>query len=301
MSRLQSRDARLFAPETATNLRVVLFVLASVVLMTLDHRHHHLELVRDVLSAAVYPAQYLVQAPFEAGGWLSENLKSLNTLKQENQQLRRRQLQLNVQLQRLSALEAENRRLRALLDSSTTLGQRVQIAELLTVDLDPYDRHQILINRGSHHGVQQGQPLLDQAGIVGQIVHAGPLTANGVLITDPNHALPVQVVRNGLRSLAVGTGRSQELSLPYIPNNEDIRPGDLLVTSGLGGRFPPGYPVARVSQVAFDPSRPFARITARPTAHLDRIREVLLMMEPARQAPDPPREAGTIAAADPEE
>lgn len=286
MARLKSNQKPLFAAETAANIKVIVCVLASIVLMTLDHRQH-LSTVRGVLATAVYPWQYLVQLPARTGGWLSEHLQSRSTLLEENQRLRQKQLFINAQLQKLTALEAENRRLRLLLESSVNLGERVLIAELLTVDFDSYHRHQILINKGSLHGVHVGQPLLDQEGIVGQIVHANPLTSTAILITDPNHALPVQVNRNGLRTLAVGTGNFNELKLPYIPNNDDIQVGDLLVTSGLGGRFPRGYPVAHVTEVSFDPGQPFARITAKPTAWLDRIREVLLITTPPGERPLP--------------
>jgi rod shape-determining protein MreC len=260
-----------------SNLRIALFVLLSVALMVADHRSHHTDALRDVLSTCLYPLQYLIQLPFEAGNWLSRNLASRSVLLEENARLHRKQLLINAQLQRLTALEAENRRLRSLLQSSVDIRQRTLIAELLNVDFDPY-RHQVLLNKGTYHGVKSGQPLLNQRGVIGQIFHASLLTASAILITDPNHILSVQVNRNGMRTLALGTGRFQELELPYVPNNEDIQVGDLLVTSGLGGRFPPGYPVAKVSQVKLEPSRPFARIVAQPTAQLERSREFLLLI-----------------------
>ncbi len=293
MFHLKRHQKPLFAGETAANIKVIACILLSIVLMTLDHRQH-LSTVRDVLATVVYPWQYLVQLPSWTGDWLNENLQSRSALLEENQRLRNKQLFINAQLQKLTALEAENRRLRLLLESSVNLGERVLIAELLTVDFDSYHRHQILINRGSLNGAHVGQPLLDQEGIVGQIVHANPLTSLAILITDPNHSLPVQVNRNGLRTLAVGTGNFNELKLPYIPNNDDIRVGDLLITSGLGGRFPRGYPVARITEVSFDPGQPFARVAAKPTASLDRIREVLLITTPP--APPPPQATATITA-----
>ncbi|MDS4068577.1 MAG: rod shape-determining protein MreC, partial [Candidatus Competibacter sp.] len=157
-------------------------------------------------------------------------------------------------------------------------------AELLAVDFDPY-RHHILLNRGRQHGVYVGQPVLDQHGVIGQIIRADPFSSTAILITDPNHALPIQINRTGVRTLALGTGKFQELELPHIPNNEDVVIGDLLVTSGLGGRFPRGYPVGMVTKVEFDPGSPFAHIVARPIAQLDRIREVMLLeSEPAATA-----------------
>lgn len=278
-------DQRLFTADAAANVRVVIFVLVCVALMTLDHRQQHLERLRNVLATAVFPLQTLVSVPFDAIDRLAVDLASRSTLLEENARLRQKQLFISAQLQKLTALEAENRRLRLLLESSVRLGERVLIAELIRVDFDPY-RHQILLDKGTYHGVHPGQPLLDEAGIVGQVVHANVFTSTAILITDPNHALPVQVNRNGLRTLAVGTGNFQALELPHVPNSDDIRVGDLLVTSGLGGRFPRGYPVARITRLELDPSRPFAYILARPTARLDRRREVLLIIgEPEQTVP----------------
>lgn len=273
----QSDNEPIFSVDSAANIRVMVFAALSLVLMTLDHREQHLEQVRNILATAIYPLQALVDAPFALASWSSDTLASRRVLLEENASLKRKQLLIGAQLQKLTALEAENRRLRLLLESSVRLGERVLIAELLKVDFDPY-RHQILINKGTRHGVHAGQPLLDEAGILGQIVHANAFTSTAILITDPNHAVPVQVNRNGLRTLAVGTGNFQLLELPHVPNNDDIWVGDLLITSGLGGHFPRGYPVARVIQVEFDPSRPFARVLAKPIAHLDRRREVLLIV-----------------------
>jgi len=281
----QNQSKPLFAAETAVNLRLFVFVLLSIVVMTLDHRHQHLDSVRNALATLVFPVQYAIQLPFDAAQRLSRSLASHATLLEENRRLRQKQVFINAQIQKLAALEAENRRLRMLLESSVNISERVLIAELMKVDFDPY-RHRILLNKGTFHGVHAGQPLLDQQGIIGQIVHASTFTATAILITDPNHALPVQVNRNGLRTLAVGTGNFQELELPHIPNNDDIEVGDLLVTSGLGGRFPRGYPVATVTRVEFDPGRPFARITARPITELDRKREMLLIVDdPASNHP----------------
>jgi len=176
----------------------------------------------------------------------------------------------------MDALEAENMRMRNLLDSSFKIGDRVLIAELVAVDLDPY-RQQVLINKGTSSGVYEGQPVLDANAVMGQVTHVNPLTATVLLITDARHALPVQVNRNGLRTVALGTGRINVLELPHLPNNADISVGDLLITSGLGGHFPPGYPVAEVTSVVREPGQPFAVVEARPMAHLDRTREALLV------------------------
>lgn len=244
--------------------------------MTLDHRQHALEGIRSTLSMVVYPMQYVVNLPFEASEWASEALSSHSTLLEENRELKAKQLKLEFKLQKFAALETENKRLRALLQSASRRWERVLIAELLSVDFDPF-KHQLLLNKGAHDGIEEGQPLLDAHGIMGQVIHVSPINSTAILITDPSHAIPVQVNRNGLRTLAVGTGEDNTLDVPHLPNNADIKVGDLLVTSGLGLRFPAGYPVARVESIKRDPQLPYARITAIPTAQLDRAREVLLV------------------------
>ena len=183
---------------------------------------------------------------------------------------------MRARLQQFEALEAENMRLRDLVGSSFKIGDRVLIAELLAVDLDPY-KQQVVINQGSLAGVFVGQPVLDANAVMGQVIQVTPMTSTVLLITDASHALPVQVNRNGLRTIAFGTGRIHELELPHLPHNADIREDDLLVTSGLAGHFPPGYPVARVTQVNREPGEPFATVIATPSAHLERTREVLLV------------------------
>lgn len=270
------RIRHLFAINPTATLRLGVWVALAIVLMTVDHRYRYLDGVRDVLATAVYPLHHLVGLPTATRNWLIENLASRGALLDENARLREKQVFLNAQLQKLIVLEAENRRLRSLLESVVNAPERVLIAELLAVDFDPY-RHHILINRGRQHGVHVGQPVLDQHGVIGQVIRADPLTASVILVTDPHHALPIQVNRTGVRTLALGTGHFQKLELPHVPNHEDVRVDDLLITSGLGGRFPHGYPVGTVTEVQFDPSSPFARIIARPVARLDRIREVMLL------------------------
>lgn len=244
--------------------------------MTVDHRQHHLEGIRAGLSVVVYPLQALVDLPFSVGGWASETLAARTTLLQENRELREQQLALQFKLQKLEALESENQRLRSLLQSSSRKWERVLIAELLKVDIDPF-RQTVWLNKGSNDGVFEGHPLLDAYGIIGQVMHVSQFTSQAILITDPSHAVPVQINRNGLRALAVGTGEDGILDIPHLPNNADIEVGDLLVTSGLGLRFPPGYPVAKVSSIEKDPTEPFATVHATPLAHLKRTREVLLV------------------------
>lgn len=250
--------------------------MLSVVLMVMDHKYHNLETLRAALSVVVYPLQLTTDLPGTVSEWLGESLASRRHLQEENDSLRTQELMQKVQLQRLASLESENMRLRELLDSSFKVGEKVLIAELLSVNLDPY-KHLIVINKGKVNDVYPGQPLLDAKGVMGQIIHVGPYTSTAMLITDSSHAIPVQDNRNGLRTIALGTGTINRLELPYIPNNADIRPGDLLVTSGLGGHFPPGYPVAEVTAVQHDPGHTFSQVAASPLAELNRSREVLLV------------------------
>src|SRR6185295_10883975 len=202
----------------------------------------------------------------------------------ENRQFRTERLETEGRLQRLEALERENQRLRELLDSTARVGRRALVAEILSVDLDPY-RQRFELNRGLVDDVYIGQALIDAKGVVGQIVRVGPLTSEALLITDADHAVPVSVNRNGLRTIAVGTGDSGRLRLPYLTNNANIVVGDLLISSGLGGVFPAGYPVGRVIEVTLRPEQAFAEVLAEPSSSLDRDREVLLVWDSSEAAP----------------
>lgn len=244
--------------------------------MTIDHRQHHLESIRSVLSVVVYPLQQLVNIPVNIGLWVSGSFADRAELLEENANLHMQQTLLKTQLQKFSAIEAENLRLRELLKSSKRISDQVLFAEILAVDLDPFTR-QIVINKGSNFNVYNGQPILDADGVMGQIIHVGPYSSTAMLITDPNHAIPVELNRSGYRAIAIGTGGKGYLELPNIPNNTDISVDDLLVSSGLGGRFPPGYPVGRISSIEMDTSQAYAKVTVAPSANLDRGREVMLV------------------------
>jgi rod shape-determining protein MreC len=209
----------------------------------------------------------------------------------ENEQLKRERLSTNFRLQRLDTLEAENRRLRELLESTEALGHRVLIAEVLAVDPNPY-RKRFNLNRGLRDGVFVGQALLDADGVVGQVAQVGPFTSEAVLITDPDHTLPVSVNRNGIRTVAVGTGESNRLRLRALTNSSDVVAGDLLISSGLGGVFPSGYPVARIVEVQIRPGQSFAEVIAEPVSKLDRDQEVLLVWTDDNQ---PPAETARLA------
>lgn len=283
--------ATLFIEAPALAAKTVLLLAAAILIMLFDRREGALGPVRSTLSVVLYPLQWAVDAPFAFGRWTSENLASRGALIERAATLEREQLATRGQLQRMAALEVENLRLRQLMQSSARLTERVAVAEILTVDLDPF-RHRVVIDKGSGAGAYEGQPLLDAQGVMGQIVSVGPVSAQAILITDASHALPVEVNRTGLRTIAVGTGDIDRLELPYLPNSADVREGDLLVTSGLGGRFPRGYPVAVVRRVARDPGAAFAQIDAAPSAALNRSREVLLVFSGAPFVGPPVPEAG---------
>ncbi|MEO7557651.1 MAG: rod shape-determining protein MreC [Gammaproteobacteria bacterium] len=272
----QSQMKPLFMGGPSLILRLLFFTMISLILMTVDHRQLHLKDLRAGLSLLVYPVQYVVNLPAVWKQLLDKGLSSHASLVKDNERMARQNLLLKVRLQKFAALEAENMRLRELLQSSRKLDERMLIAELLAVDMDPF-RHQVTLNKGSVRGVVAGQPLLDASGVMGQIVHVGPFTSTALLITDPSHALPVQINRNGLRGLAIGTGSFNRLDMPYQSKNADVRVGDLLITSGLGGGFPADYPVAKIVAVERQPGQPFAKISAEPSARLEHSREVLLV------------------------
>ncbi len=279
----------LFTRGPSTTLRLLALIILSIVLMFFDHRQHQLSALRNALTVAIYPLRYIVDLPFSAGHWLSTTLTSRSELFAENSRLHDEQLILKARLQKLFALEAENSRLRTLLESSARLRERVLIAELLSVDLAPFSRH-IILNKGELHGTYPGQAIIDAEGIMGQIIEVSPLQSKAILITDPNHTIPVEINRNGLRTIAAGMGEINQLALVHMPNNADILVGDLLVSSGLGGRFPSGYPVARVSKVERSTDSPFAKVEAEPLAALESSREVLLLWKAHSPFPNTPTE-----------
>jgi rod shape-determining protein MreC len=232
--------------------------------------------LRTTLSFFVDPIKYLVDLPSVLLDQIVDSATTYRTLKLENESLREEQLIHQTKLLKFAALEKENIRLRALLENSFKLGEQVLVAELLSVNMEPYE-HIVVVNKGTRFGVHPQQPVLDANGVVGQVFRALPFSSEIMLITDPNHAIPVQVNRNGLLTIAVGSGQLNKLVLPYLPSNADIRPGDLLITSGLGGTFPQGYPVAVVDEFTSQPNKAFASITATPKALLDRNRELMIV------------------------
>jgi rod shape-determining protein MreC len=266
-----------------------------VSLLALEQRDRRIDYLRSALSLIVYPIQNLVDLSTQLTGGVFENLSSYRQLFEENAELKQEMLIYKTKQLKFEALEKENIRLHALLENSFKLGEQVLVAEIVSVNLAPYEQV-VLVNKGSRFGIHAQQPVLDANGVVGQVIRSNPLTAEIMLITDPSHAIPVQVNRNGLRTIAFGSGRPDRLNLPFLTNNADIRPGDLLISSGLGGTFPQGYPVAVVETVEPQADKPFATIYAKPKASLDTSREVLIVWSNSTPVPlTPPATFGTGA------
>ncbi|MCL4125558.1 UNVERIFIED_CONTAM: hypothetical protein GTU68_016397, partial [Idotea baltica] len=267
----------LFTNRTSLNTRLALAFLASLTLFFLDARLNYFSGLRSHLATALYPVQIIASFPNDIGHWASDYFQTRTKLSEQNASLKAINLLNSVRLQKLQALERENLRLHELLGSSFRLPERVIVAELLTIDSDPYSQ-QVVINRGALYDVFEGQPVLDARGVMGQVASVSRFSSRVILLTDPSHAIPVQVNRNGLRSVATGRGLSNPLQLAFLPHNADIRIGDLLVTSGLGGRFPVGYPVGTVSDIAHIAGKPFVNVKVKPAADLETSREVLLVL-----------------------
>ena len=282
----------------ALGLRLLLLAGLSILLLVIDHRDNHLDTVRKAIGATVYPLRVIVDAPVSLWRWSQETTASRNQLQIENSRLNTERLLTKARLQRYSALEAENARLRAMLEARTQVRDQVRVAEIMSASSNPF-RHVLVVDKGTRDGVYNGQTLVDANGVVGQIIEAGILSSQSILISDPDHALPVEVNRNGLRTIAVGTGDYEQLDLPFLPNNADIQPGDLLVTSGLGGAFPAGYPVAIIDSVTRIPQEPFAIVTAKPAAALNQIREVMLIWSSVETETDTANDEAAIVDEEP--
>ncbi|WFM73255.1 rod shape-determining protein MreC [Halomonas sp. CKK8] len=284
----------LFSHGPLPGYRMLLCVILASALMFADTRFTRMEPVRAQLSTLVAPIQWLVSLPSDVLNWASLALSDQRALVDENRRLREQILTLSHRVQRMASLTAENVRLRELLAATRQRDMPYITAELLSLDPDPFT-HQMVIDRGRRDGVYVGQPVLDASGLVGQITATSAYSSRVLLLADASHALPVQVNRNGLRFILQGSGSYDALNVTHVPDTADIRAGDLLTTSGLGGRFPPGYPVARVADVVHDPGQPFARVTAAPVAQLQRSRHFLLLFPPAPPAAPPEGELAAPA------
>ncbi|OHV12268.1 rod shape-determining protein MreC [Kushneria phosphatilytica] len=261
---------------------MLLCAFLALMLLYADHRFDWMDGVRGHAATVTTPIQWVVSLPSRGLNWASRIVSSQSELIEENRQLHRQLLTLSQRVQRMASLSAENVRLRQLLHATPRQNIPWMTAELMTLDNDPF-LHQMVVDRGRVDGAYIGQPVVDASGLVGQVTSVSRYTSRVLLITDASHAVPVQINRNGLRFIAQGAGQSNTLNVMNVPNNTDIREGDLLVTSGMADRFPEGYPVARVSEVRRNPGGPFAHVEAAPIARLDRSRQFLMLF--ARSVP----------------
>jgi rod shape-determining protein MreC len=276
--------------------RTVLYSLLAIGIMIVDKRYDHLGAIRRVLSVIVYPAQVAIASPFEGWAWLRESVTTRDALRADKAKLEQELRVANFKLQRYEALEAEVRRLRGLRDNTAGVTTKFVIGDIMDVDLDAI-RERVVVDKGARDGVFVGQAVLDAGGVFGQVARVGELTCEVILISDAAHAIPVQVNRNGLRTIAVGSGDSNHLRLPFVSTAADLIKGDLLVTSGLGGVFPAGYPVGTVVEVRRDPAASLAEIDVRPAAALDRSRQLLFVWMSSAPAPPTTGPAAAPAAA----
>ncbi len=268
-----------------------MLVVLSAVLMVVDARLDVLQPLRAQLGVITAPAYQVARLPLSLWEGVAQQFSSRSELLAENEKLKAEGLLMQGRLQKLATLTEQNVRLRELLNSAALVDEKVLVTELIGVDPNPFT-HRILIDKGEKDGVFLGQPVLDARGLMGQVVEVMPYTARVLLLTDTNHSIPVQVNRNGLRAIAAGTGNPERLELRHVADTADIKEGDLLVSSGMGQRFPAGYPVASVSEVVHDSGQPFAIVRAIPTAALNRSRYMLLVFTDARS----PEERATEAA-----
>lgn len=266
----------LFAHGRKPTIRLIVLAAISMILLYYDQRTDRLEPLRNSLAVITYPVQIIVDLPFRTSTWVSESLTQRKQLIQENKRLRRDNLLLASQVQRLRSLDNENRELRELLRATRHIQAEFTSARLLAISMNPSEQR-VVLNKGRKHGVESGMPIMDSSGVMGQVTRVYPFHAEGILISDPEYAIPVQIARTGVRSILAGEGNSQTLQLLYVPINTDIERGDTLITSGVGGRFPPNYPVATVLDIKRLDSSPFAVITAGAVAQLSRSQDVLLV------------------------
>lgn len=266
----------IFSKTPPLGVRLFLAVLLSILMIVSDGRSNAMIQIRNMLETAVSGLYYFANTPRSVLDGVSNNFIDNNKLLIENRVLKEQVREKSADLLLLEQLKVENQRLRLLLSSPLRQDEYKKVAEVLTAEIDSY-RQQIIINQGKQDGVFVGQPIIDEKGVVGQVISVGEKSSRVLLVTDVTHAIPVQVLRNDVRAIASGTGHNDELVLDNLPRSTDIVKGDILVTSGLGRRFPEGYPVAVVESVANDTKSHFARVVARPLASLDRLRYLLLL------------------------
>ncbi len=261
----------------------------------MNHQNSSFRKIRSQISVVILPLQTIVDRPVQFYHWVENSFSTQQDVLEENARLRARQIMLQAKLQKLLSLERENAQLRELLSSSTShVSDKMVVAQLLSADLDPLTQ-EVVVDKGTREGVFIGQPVLDAYGIMGQVIDVGLFTSKILLITDARSAIPVQDTRNGLRAIVSGTSYSDELILLHTPTTVDVKVGDYFVTSGLGGRFPFGYPVGQVAAIKKATTERFASIIIKPAAHVDRARLVVLVWPP--ETPDAKEKAENWRAA----
>lgn len=266
----------IFGAGPSLPLRISLAFVLSFITITFDTYTESSKQLRNYLNSFVAPVQYLADLPLQAFDGASKYAASKQSLLDENKRLRELQLLQNEKLQRYGLLQSENAKLRALLDTNLRVDSERKVAEIMAVASNPFSQN-VLVNKGSTDDVFESQPVLDDLGVVGQVISAGTTTSRVILITDQTHALPIRVARNDVRGILSGTGNINRMSLINLPHGTDVKVGDQLITSGLGEIFPDGYPVAVITQILPDESQPFMNIIAKPIAQLDRLKHVLLL------------------------
>ena len=277
---------------------MLIIALISVGVIVVDYHYGYLDPVRRTISSALTPVQRSVDVPHSIGNWLSDTFASRKALREENESLKARMIVLEAQVLKLASVTAEVNRLRELMNASALVDESVVVAEIIGINPDPFV-HEVIINKGEDAGAYVGQPVLDSKGLVGQITEVSSYNSRVLMISDSSHAVPVQVNRNGVRAIAFGTGALGLLELVNVPETTDIEVGDLMVSSGLGGRFPVGYPVGRVISIDQEPGQPFVRVRVQPSAELNRSRHVLLVFKRQSRVESHAGETSTPAAAAP--
>ena len=269
----------IFVQGPVPGFRLILVMLVSAALIAADARFEQLASVRSTLATGLAPVHWLGNAPYRFSDWVADLFVSRGDLEEQNEELKTRLLILERRALKYAALAAENNELRRLLNSSESVDDRVIIAEVVGVSPDPFS-HEVIINKGANDNLRPGQAVLDSQGLMGQVISTSQFTSRVLLISDSSHAVPVEVVRNGLRYILLGNGDRDQLELIHVPDTADIREGDMLVSSGLSGRFPRGYPVAEVSKIVKEPGESFMSIQATPEARLNQSRLLLVVFPP---------------------
>jgi rod shape-determining protein MreC len=280
----------LFKQGAPARVKVTVFAFLSIALLVVDARFHALTAVRQVAATVLYPLQMVALMPRDAVSNMGSYFSSISALQKEVRDLKSQQVAMASAMQQAQLQMAENGHLRKLMDAREHLPVRSMMSEILYDARDPATRR-VVLDRGSQQGVKLGLPVIDNAGVVGQVTRVFPFTSEVTLLTDKEQAIPVQVLRNGLRSVAYGRGQSGQLDLRFVAPNADIVVGDVLVTSGLDGMYPAGLAVAKVTQVESVAQGAFGRVVCQPLAGIDRHRQLLVVMSDQPAQPRPPEQA----------